>query len=202
MCLIMNDTIHLYDRQGNRLYLTSKERDDFLYTASLQERPVRTFCSILYYTGCRISEALQVIPRRVDFSDQVIVFESLKRRRKGLYRAVPIPESLLDTLDMVHGLREIQKRGKKKDLEWPLWPWSRSTAYRRIVSVMEKAGIAEGPHRVPKGLRHGYAIHALNKGVQLNFVSKWMGHAKLETTAIYANAIGEEQLAIAARMWS
>jgi hypothetical protein len=29
-----------------------------------------------------------------------------------------------------------------------------------------------------------------------------MGHAKLETTAIYANAIGAEQLAIAARMWS
>ena len=198
----MNATIHLYDYQGNRLYLTSQERDDFLYTANLQERPVRTFCSVLYYTGCRISEALQISPRRVDFSDQVIVFESLKRRRKGLYRAVPVPASLLDTLDMVHGLREIQKRGKKPDLERPLWPWSRSTAWRRIVSVMAKAGIREGPHRVPKGLRHGYAIHALNKGVQLNLVSKWMGHAKLETTAIYANAIGEEQQSIAARMWS
>jgi integrase len=156
----------------------------------------------LYYTGCRISEALQVNPRRVDFSDQVIIFESLKRRRQGLYRAVPVPASLLDTLDMVHGLREIQKRGNKRDLERPLWPWSRSTAWRRIVSVMKDAGIMEGPHRVPKGLRHGYAIHALNKGVQLNLVSKWMGHAKLETTAIYANAIGEEQQAIAARMWS
>jgi site-specific recombinase XerD len=67
---------------------------------------------------------------------------------------------------------------------------------------MAEAGIREGSHRVPKGLRHGYAIHALNKGVQLNLVSKWMGHAKLETTAIYANAIGEEQQSIAARMWS
>lgn len=60
----------------------------------------------------------------------------------------------------------------------------------------------EGPHRVPKGLRHGYAIHALNKGVQLNFVSKWLGHSKMDTTAIYANAMGEEQQAIAAHMWS
>jgi site-specific recombinase XerD len=55
---------------------------------------------------------------------------------------------------------------------------------------------------VPKGLRHGYAINALNKGVQLNLVSKWMGHSAMETTAIYANAVGEEQQAIAARMWS
>ncbi len=67
---------------------------------------------------------------------------------------------------------------------------------------MEKAGILEGPHRVPKGLRHGDAMHALNQGVQLNLVLKWMGHAKLETTAIYTNAVGEEQRAIAARMWS
>ena len=62
--------------------------------------------------------------------------------------------------------------------------------------------MALGPHRVPKGLRHGYAINALNKGVQLNLVSKWMGHSTMETTATCANAVGEEQQAIAARMWS
>ncbi len=55
--------------------------------------------------------------------------------------------------------------------------------------------------RSPKGLRHGYAIHALSKGVPLNMVSKWMGRAKMETTAIYCNAVGEEQQSIAARMW-
>jgi hypothetical protein len=32
-------------------------------------------------------------------------------------------------------------------------------------------------------------------------LSKWMGHADIKTTAIYANALGEEQRAIAARMW-
>jgi hypothetical protein len=30
---------------------------------------------------------------------------------------------------------------------------------------------------------------------------KWMGHSKIETTAIYANALGEEQRQIAERMW-
>jgi hypothetical protein len=29
-----------------------------------------------------------------------------------------------------------------------------------------------------------------------------MGHAKMETTAIYCNAVGEEQQTIAARMWT
>jgi hypothetical protein len=30
---------------------------------------------------------------------------------------------------------------------------------------------------------------------------KWMGHAKLEVTVIYANALGAEEHGIAARMW-
>jgi integrase/recombinase XerD len=33
-------------------------------------------------------------------------------------------------------------------------------------------------------------------------LSKWMGYATLETTAIYANALGVEEQGIAARMWS
>jgi integrase/recombinase XerD len=33
-------------------------------------------------------------------------------------------------------------------------------------------------------------------------VQKWLGHAALETTAIYADAIGEEEQTIASRMWS
>ena len=54
---------------------------------------------------------------------------------------------------------------------------------------------------VPKGLRHGYAIASLDKKIPLNMLSKWMGHARLETTAIYANAIGQEECSIAERLW-
>jgi integrase len=60
----MPDTSYLYDALGRRLYLTSAERDAFLRTALGHDRSVRTFCSLLYYTGCRISEALHVTPRR------------------------------------------------------------------------------------------------------------------------------------------
>ncbi len=48
--------------------------------------------------------------QQIDLSGRVVVFESLKRRRRGVFRTVP-PE-LLDTLDMVHGIREAQRRGQ------------------------------------------------------------------------------------------
>jgi integrase/recombinase XerD len=116
----MHDTSYLYDTLGRRLYLTPAEREAFLRTALGHDRLVRTFCSLLYYTGCRIFEALHLTARRVDFADQVIIVESLKKRRKGVYRAIPVPPFLLDTLDMVHGLKEIQHRGRRHELDQPL----------------------------------------------------------------------------------
>ena len=59
----------------------------------------------------------------------------------------------------------------------------------------------EGVQACPKGLRHGYGIHAIQCGVPLNLLQRWMGHADMSTTAIYANAIGAEEMAIAERMW-
>src|SRR5204862_6348136 len=59
----------------------------------------------------------------------------------------------------------------------------------------------DGPHACPKGLRHGFGVHAVSRGIALNMVQKWLGHAQLTTTAIYANAVGEEEQSIAARMW-
>lgn len=58
-----------------------------------------------------------------------------------------------------------------------------------------------GSQATPKGLRHGYGIHAVRSGVQLHMLQKWMGHANMSTTAIYANAVGAEELEIADRMW-
>lgn len=80
----MSDTIQLYNAHGRRLYLSAIERDTFLAAATHADRPLRTLCSVLYYTGCRISEALALIPRRIDLHDQTIIFESLKKRRRGV----------------------------------------------------------------------------------------------------------------------
>jgi integrase/recombinase XerD len=191
--------MNLHDTQGRRLYLTADERRAFIAAAATADRPVRTLCTVLHDTGCRISEALALTPESVDLSGRAVMFESLKKRRRGIYRAVPVPPALLDTLDMVHRIREAQKRGGQSDRL--LWSWARNTAWRHVKAVMADAGIPDGPHRSPKGLRHGYGVHAISSGVPLNMLSKWMGHATLEVTAIYANALGAEEQGIAARMW-
>jgi len=66
---------------------------------------------------------------------------------------------------------------------------------------MRNAKIAEGLCK-PKALRHAFAVEAGQKGIPLNIVQRWMGHARIETTAIYANAIGDEERNLARRAWS
>jgi integrase/recombinase XerD len=51
-------------------------------------------------------------PNRVNFNlaAGVLVFESLKKRRAGLFRNVPVPPALLDALDMVHAFANCRAR--------------------------------------------------------------------------------------------
>lgn len=186
----------LIDPRGNRLYLTAAERAAFLKAAEKVERKTRSFCEVLHFTGCRISEALALTVGRIDIEGQALVFETLKKRRPGIFRAVPVPPRVIDTLSLVHAIRE---RREKRTRE-RLWTWSRTTAWREVKAVMAAAGI-EGPQATPKGLRHGYGVAAIGATVPLNLLSRWMGHASLETTAIYANALGEEERSIAERLW-
>jgi integrase/recombinase XerD len=189
----------LHTIEGARKYLTAGERSRFLREADLADRQIRTLCMTLAYGGCRLSEALALTADRLDLAAGVLVIESLKKRRMGVFRTVPMPPALLDALDMVHGIRELQtRRGKGQGVR--LWPWSRMTGWRAVHAVMEAAGL-DGPHASPKGLRHGFGVAAVSAGIPLNLVQKWLGHAQLTTTAIYADAIGAEEQDIARRMW-
>ncbi len=85
--------------------------------------------------------------RQVDLSGRVVVFENLKKRRKGVFRAVPVPPDLLDALDLVHGIREAQRRGQVQAL---LWPWSRMTGFRRVQEVIRGGGHPGRPPRLPQ----------------------------------------------------
>jgi integrase/recombinase XerD len=191
--------MQLHTADGARKYLTAGERDAFLREADLADRPVRTLCMTLAYAGCRLSEALALTADRVDLAAGVLVFESLKKRRTGIFRSVPVPPALLDTIDMVHGIRELHaRRGKGRGVR--LWPWSRMTGWRAVHAVMQAAGL-EGVPASPKGLRHGFGVAAVTAGIPLNLVQKWLGHAQLSTTAVYANAVGAEEKDIARRMW-
>lgn len=190
---------YLFDQNGRRKYLTAEERRAFLKAADSAPSEVRTLCHVLTFTGCRISEALALTADRIDRSGEQIIFESLKKRRKGVYRGVPVPTALLDMLEDVHDLRAM-RRARSGELT-PVWNMSRPTAWRHIKAVMEAAGIDDGPQASPKGLRHGFGVNAVSAGIPLNMVQKWLGHAQISTTAIYANAQGPEERNLAARMW-
>lgn len=192
--------MRLFNADGNRLYLTQSERLAFLEIARLERPEVRTFAETLAYTGCRISEALELVPKRVALDECRIVLRSLKKRREDVYRAVPVPLEYIDTLDMVHRIRKAQK--SKKTANQCLWSWTRQHVTTQIIKpLMIKAGIREGAHRTSKGLRHAYGVNAVTRNIPLNMLQKWMGHADMKTTAIYANAVDEEEAGLAAKMW-
>jgi Phage integrase family. len=64
---------------------------------------------------------------------------------------------------------------------------------------MERAGI-EGAQACPRGLRHYFGVFADSQGIPQPVLQRWMGHAKLESTAIYRQAVGEEEQSLAERL--
>lgn len=53
----------------------------------------------------------------------------------------------------------------------------------------------------PIGLRQRFGVAAVSARIPLNLIQKWLGHAQLSTTAIYADAVGAEEENIASKMW-
>ena len=181
--------MRLYDRRGRRLYLNAMERRAFAQRARSTDAPVLLLCMVLMHTGCRLSEALALTEDSFQRSSLSVSIVTLKRRREGIVREVPVPVELFA---LAHAVRPAS--------DGHLFTMHRSTAWRHVREVLLGACI-KGPQAMPKGLRHGFGVNAIQCGVPLNLLARWMGHASMKTTAIYADATGPEERRIAARMW-
>ena len=189
------DGLGLHTLHGARKYLDAAERDRFIAAARGMPASLRTLCLTLVLTGCRISEALALSSASLFPSEGVIAFRSLKKRTRGvIVREVPVPSWLVAELGALAGAPD--DAGFRR-----LWPWGRVRAWQLVKSVMAAVRIGPGPHASPKGLRHGFGMHAVRSGVPLNLVQRWLGHARMETTAIYLQAVGEEERQMASWMW-
>jgi integrase/recombinase XerD len=177
----------LFDQNGMRKYLVSKEREAFLSTARNYHVDYYSFCLTLAVTGARISEVLALTSEKIDRGNNAIIFETLKQRRKGVYRAVPVPSWLL-----IH----IPKRRPSERL----WHFGRTTAWKTVKYALEQSG-APSHLSNARALRHSFAVEAVLRSVPLNVVQRWMGHARLETTSIYAAVVGDEERQLARRTW-
>lgn len=188
----------LFGPSGNRKYLNATERQRFFAAAEELPPPDRMFCLVLAFSGARISEVLALTPAAFDIESGVIAIRTLKCRKRGVIRQVPLPPGLLGDIDRLFSLAEMQRDPDLSSMR--LWTCSRTTAWRHVKAVMAAAGIIGMP-AMPKGLRHSFGVHAFQSNVPPHLVQRWLGHASLRTTAIYADVIGSEERAFAARMW-
>lgn len=194
-----HDRFSLFGPSGSRKYLNSAERRRFVAAAQRAPPNIRFFCLMLRWTGARVSEILALTPAAIDLEARVVSIVTLKRRKSGIVRQVPLPPDLVADLNRFFRLRIAQRDPQLAALH--LWHWSRTTAWRRVKEVMAAAHISGMP-ATPKGLRHGFGVNAFQSNVPPHLVQRWLGHASLRTTAIYADVIGSEERAFAARMWS
>lgn len=188
----------LYTNAWMRKYVNGHERQRFIAAAQKADHITRTLCLTLVYTGCRISEALELTAMSIQMETGIIAIRSLKKRNQCVIREVPVPAEFIEILSRAHDLKGRQRTGHAAASH--LWPYGRTWGWRQVKAVMQQAGIS-GAQATPKGLRHGFGIHAIQSGVPLNLVQKWLGHSQISTTAIYANAVGPEEVEIAERMW-
>src|SRR5215510_11396701 len=131
----------------------------------------------LFQTGARVSEFVQVQVPEVYFDEQMLLITHAKG---GKQRYVPLlPE-------LTHELRTYLR----DRTTGPLFETRRHTPYspRRIQQLVQEtavlAGITKRVH--PHLLRHSVATTLLEQGMPLEQIQQFLGHARLETTQIYA----------------
>jgi integrase/recombinase XerD len=187
----------LYTHDGQRKYLNRAERKRVLKVLRHLDRG-RALCGmLLFWTGGRISEILGVRANSFQLDRSVVALRTLKRRRLHV-REIPISPELTVLFDRHFKLRKLQKNPATANQR--LWPFHRVTAWRFIKQRMLEAGIV-GRAACPRGMRHGFGVGTLQAGVPLSLVQRWMGHARMSTTAIYTEVSGKEEAAFAAQFW-
>jgi len=192
-----DEHLSLYTRAGERKYVNHAERKRVLAVMQRLERERALFSLLLAWTGGRVSEVLAVRANSFQIERNVVALRTLKRRRLHV-REVPIAPGLMAAIDRHFGLRDLQRNPETANKR--LWSFCRATAWRFVKDAMLEAGIVGRP-ACPRGLRHGFGVGTLQASVPLNLVQRWMGHAHISTTAIYADAMGDDEAAFAARFW-
>lgn len=185
----------LFDGAGRRKYLTDAEARQFLRSAALLPSRARLLCSVLAFTGCRLSEALALSCDHID--DGMVTIRTLKRRRL-VFRRVPVPQWLCAALIAEAG--EWRARNGSAEEGGLIFDVHRTTAYRWVKRAMRLSAIS-GAQACPKGLRHGFGIRAVLARAPASLVQRWLGHASPGTTAIYLDALGEEERHFAHAGW-
>jgi integrase/recombinase XerD len=136
----------------------------------------------LFQTGARVSEFVNIKVNDVFFDEQMLL---IAKAKGGKSRYVPILPQLAQELRTHLGRRTTGS----------LFETVQHTPYspRRIQQIVkETAADAQITKRVsPHLLRHSVATTLLERGMPIEQIQKFLGHAKLETTQLYAESSAE-----------
>ncbi len=144
------------------------------------------FFSTVYACGLRLQEALNIQIPDID-SKRMMLYVHRGKGAKDRY--VPLPK---DTLLL---LRTYWKTHRNPTLLFPALgrghtggptatiPMNRASVQGALIRAVKKAGIKKkiSVHT----LRHSYATHLLEEGVNIRTIQRYMGHKSLETTMRY-----------------
>jgi len=136
----------------------------------------RLVIKLLYGCGLRVSELVNL--RKDDLNvNEGLIHIRLSKGRKD--RFVKIPDSLKDGLVNYSKLSNgeilfASNRGGKL---------TTATIQKIVKNSARKAGINKNVH--PHTLRHSFATHLLEQGIDLRIIQKLLGHSDIRTTQIY-----------------
>lgn len=181
-------------KQGRRLpnFLSESETEALINAAYNSNHPDQSrrvvFIELLYATGMRISELIQIKLSDIQWLDECILITGKGNKQ----RIVPFNQSTKTAL--IHYIQSSQPSSK---FGW-LFPSSNPTSHltrQRFFQIIKELAIDAGidPLKVsPHVIRHAFATHLLNHGANLINVQKLLGHSDVATTEIYTHIMTEK----------
>jgi site-specific recombinase XerD len=151
---------------------------------SCATRPVqRILLTTLYAAGLRLSEGLHLQVPDIDSARMLLHVRSGKGQRDRLVSLSPL---LLEELRAWYRFRRPTRWLFPGRGDEPMHP---GTIQRACRDAALAAGLTK--HATPHSLRHSYATHLLEAGLDVRTLQKLLGHSQLSTTAQYTHVTDE-----------
>jgi len=166
--------------------LSKEEVIDLLRcTRNLKHRAV---LAMIYSAGLRISELLHLKLKHIDIDRrQIIVKNSKGRKDRNIILAQSFVPLMLNYITS-YNPKTYFIEGK------PYQQYSAESVRSFLHRASKIAGIKK--RVTPHTLRHSYATHLLENGIDLRYIQELLGHAKPETTMIYTHVSKKDLLKI------
>lgn len=155
------------------------------------QRRERLMVLLLYGCGLRTGELCRLDVQDADLERQELF---IKDAKGGIQRRIPVPESVWTEL-LAYLAEHKGRRGALFKTEFKRKRIRSQDVLIAVHLVSKRAGL--GSEIVPKTLRHSYATHLMEAGVDLATIASLMGHRSPQETGVYLHALpGRKEAAV------